>query len=277
MKLLLVDDERSALEELSCLCRGVSGAEVCAALTDPVQALDYAAREAVDVVFLDTCIAGSSGFELLERLRTLRPGLQAVFVTSHKEHALDAWQADACGYLLKPPGLEQVRRVLDKARRLQEREGLALVELRTFGRFDLFCGGETVVFKSRKAKELLALLTARQGGTVSMDLAIETLWEGEAYGDPVKVKLRKAVMNLRETLAPLGLLWMLNARRGLLWLECGGIRCDYFQLMAGDREAAHQFQGQFMMDYSWSEFYLPQVQHRVRVLLTRPKKTFHGL
>ncbi len=48
---------------------------------------------------------------------------------------------------------------------------------RTFGYFDLFVDERPVMFKSAKAKELLAVLVDRQGGTVTTDQIIGTLWE----------------------------------------------------------------------------------------------------
>lgn len=266
MNILLVDDEPLVLEELKYLCRGIDGATVRAAFTDPAQALDFAAHEPVDIAFLDIRLPGLSGLQLLRQLRLIHPTLQAVFVTAYEEYAMDAWREEACGYLLKPFGPDQVRRALDRARQLRISGGQDRVLLRTFGRFDLFHNGQAVTFRNRKARELLALLTVRWGGTVSMELAIESLWEGAPYADPVKVKYRKALMNLRETLAAHGLLWMLRSARGQLWLEPTGIECDYFRLLSGDREAALHFQGQFLLDYSWGEFYLPRVEQLAKAL-----------
>lgn len=261
MNILLVDSDPLALENLAHLCQDADRTSHPASFTDPALAVDYAVQHPVELVFLEMRLPGMTGPELLQKLRALHPALQAAFVAASEQYAMDAWRADACAFLLKPVSLTEVRQTLIKAHRLQLPVRLNRPELRTFGRFDLFCNGQAVKFKNRKAHELLALLTARWGGVVTIELAIERLWEGEAYTEPVKVKYRKAVMNLRETLAEHGLLWMLHSARGQLWLETQGVDCDYFRLLNGDAAALALFHGAFMSDYSWSEYYIPMLDH----------------
>ncbi|MBM6870318.1 response regulator [Pseudoflavonifractor phocaeensis] len=270
MKIILVDDEPLILEELEYLCAPLPGVEVVGAFTDPAQALACVRNQAVDFAFLDISMPGMSGLELLRSLRGVQRNLQAAFVTAYDQYALDAYRADACDYLLKPFGEAEVRHALDKARRLLGEDRLDRVEFRTFGRFDLFLNGRAVDFKSRKAKELLALLVLHKGGTVEMELAIETLWENEPFDDKVKVKFRKTCMSLRESLRARGLLWLLQSQRGRLNLECAGVECDYFRLLEGDRSAARQFHGALMSEYSWTEPYLPGLEAQARRLLEEP-------
>ena len=53
------------------------------------------------------------------------------------------------------------------------------VQIRTFGHFDLFVDGVTVLFHSEKAKELLALLADRRGGFLTAREAVSCLWEND--------------------------------------------------------------------------------------------------
>lgn len=269
MKIILVDDEPLILEELEYLCGDVPGVEIVGSFTDPAAALECVKHKAVDFAFLDISMHGMSGLELLHALHGVQQNLQAAFVTAYDQYALEAYREDACDYLLKPFGLEEVRHALEKARRLLGEDRLERVEFRTFGRFDLFLNGHAVDFKSRKAKELLALLVLHKGGTVEMELAIETLWENEPFEEKVKVKFRKTCMTLRESLKARGLLWLLHSQRGRLNLECTGVSCDYFRLLEGDVEAARQFHGELMSEYSWTEPYLPGLERLACRLLGR--------
>ena len=45
--------------------------------------------------------------------------------------------------------------------------------------------------------------------------------------------------------------------------------CDYFRLLEGDVEAARQFHGELMSEYSWTEPYLPGLERLARRLLGR--------
>lgn len=53
--------------------------------------------------------------------------------------------------------------------------------IRTFGYFDVFVNGSPILFRSEKAKELLALLVDRRGGYVSSSEAISILWKTNRF------------------------------------------------------------------------------------------------
>lgn len=260
MKIILVDDEALILDELEYLCGKIEGAEIVGSFQDPAKAVEYVRNNPVEFAFLDIQMPGITGLELLKKLRGYQKDLQAAFVTAYDQYALEAYRNDACDYLLKPFGLDELRHALEKGRRLCRPDtSKGKVEIRTFGRFDVMIEGRAIDFSSRKAKELLALLVARRGGMVETEYAIDLLWEEEPFGDRVKVKFRKALMNLRNTLKENGILWILKTQRGRLYLECGDIECDYFRLLDGERMAADQFTGEFLAEYSWGERYIPQM------------------
>lgn len=265
MKIILVDDELLILDELEYLCSQVKDVKVCGAFSNPLEALQYVREHAVDFAFLDIRMPGLTGLELLHRMREIRPQLQAAFVTAYDEYALEAYRNDVCDYLMKPFQMKEVEHALDKARRLLKDSGAdapqkPVVEIRTFGRFDIMKDGHALDFTSRKAKELLALLVSRRGGMVEMEYAVEMLWEDEPYSEKVKVKFRKALMNLRNTLKEHGLIDLIQVQRGRVYLDCRDIDCDYFRLLDGETEAARKFQGEFLSEYSWGEPYIPNLE-----------------
>lgn len=268
MRIILVDDEPLILEELRYLCKDMKDLYIGGSFSNPADALEYVRNHPVDFAFLDISMPGITGLELLGKMREIQKNIQAAFVTAYNQYALEAFRKDACDYLLKPFGPEEVEHALEKARRIlgMDREKEEAVEIRTFGRFDLFLNSRPVNFSSRKAKELLAFLVARKGGIVEMEFAIETLWENEPFDSRSKAKLRKALMNLRNTLREYGIPWLVHGERGRLWLEAEGVGCDYFRLLEGDQRAASQFQGEFMSEYSWSEPYLPALERQARAL-----------
>jgi len=75
----------------------------------------------VDAVFLDVQMPGLTGLQVLAGLDA--PPL-AIFVTAHAEHAVEAFDAEATDYLLKPVTAERLARALDRLRaRLALRQG----------------------------------------------------------------------------------------------------------------------------------------------------------
>src|ERR1700709_947116 len=99
MKALLIDDERMARSELRRLLAAHPEIAIVGEARNGNEALEQIASLSPDVVFLDVQMPGMSGFELLERLD--EPP-QVVFTTAFDKHALEAFDANALDYLLKP-------------------------------------------------------------------------------------------------------------------------------------------------------------------------------
>nr|WP_216654313.1 LytTR family DNA-binding domain-containing protein [Nocardioides sp. zg-DK7169] len=117
MRVLVVDDERPALDELSWLL--ARDPRVATVLTcDSATATLRTLRETeVDAVFLDIQMPGLSGLELAQVLARFRTPPPIVFVTAHEAYAVDAFELHAVDYVLKPVRAERlaeaVRRVAD--------------------------------------------------------------------------------------------------------------------------------------------------------------------
>lgn len=121
LRVLVVDDERPALDELAyLLAADARVAEVipCQSATEGLRTLRE--RE-VDCVFLDIQMPGLSGLELAEVLGHFKQPPPIVFVTAHEQHAVDAFDLHAVDYVLKPVRPERlaeaVRRVTSGADR----------------------------------------------------------------------------------------------------------------------------------------------------------------
>lgn len=119
LRVLVVDDERPALDELSYLLgrdARVRSVQTCGSATEALKVL----RETeVDAVFLDISMPGLTGLEMGQVLAQFRNPPAIVFVTAHDQHAVDAFDLAAVDYVLKPVREERlaeaVRRVVDSA------------------------------------------------------------------------------------------------------------------------------------------------------------------
>jgi DNA-binding LytR/AlgR family response regulator len=111
---LAVDDERPALDELGYLvarCRGVGEVVTVESSTE---ALRHLRQRHFDVVLLDIAMPGLDGLELASLLGQFSVPPAVVFVTAHEEHALQAFDVNASGYLLKPVSGARLAGVLDR-------------------------------------------------------------------------------------------------------------------------------------------------------------------
>jgi two-component system response regulator AlgR len=115
---LVVDDEAPARERLERLVGELSGWRVVERCGTGQEALGAVARVPPDVVLLDIRMPGMSGIETARHLNALESPPAVIFTTAYDEHALEAFQAQAIGYLLKPVRRERLEEALRHAARL---------------------------------------------------------------------------------------------------------------------------------------------------------------
>ena len=82
------------------------------------RALELAAELAPDVVVLDIRMPGISGLETAQHLNTFENPPAVIFATAYDEYAIEAFEASAVGYVLKPVRRERLNQALDLAERL---------------------------------------------------------------------------------------------------------------------------------------------------------------
>ena len=117
MKALLVDDEPLARERLRAMLGDIGGIDVVGEAGNGGEALEAVQRLAPDVVLLDIRMPGIDGLEAARHLAAFEAPPAVVFCTAYGDHALEAFEANAVDYLLKPVRAERLRAALDKARR----------------------------------------------------------------------------------------------------------------------------------------------------------------
>jgi len=116
LRVLVIDDERPALDELTFLLEHDERVGEVHATDSPTDALRLLQDLEVDTVFLDIQMPGLTGIELAHVLSRFKTPPAVVFVTAHDQHAVDAFELNAVDYVLKPVReqriVEAVRRVL---------------------------------------------------------------------------------------------------------------------------------------------------------------------
>lgn len=117
MKALIVDDEAPARSRLRGLVDQLPDWEVAGEAADGAEALRQAVSAAPDVVLLDIRMPGMDGLEAARHLAGLEHPPAVIFTTAFDHHALEAFEAAAVDYLLKPIRRERLEQALDRARR----------------------------------------------------------------------------------------------------------------------------------------------------------------
>lgn len=121
MKVMVVDDEQPARERLQQLLQDETGYECVGVAANGSEALSLAAKLLPDIVLLDIRMPGMDGIETAHHLNTMERPPAIVFTTAYDEYAIDAFDARAIGYVLKPVRRERLAGALDHASRLAPR------------------------------------------------------------------------------------------------------------------------------------------------------------
>jgi two-component system response regulator AlgR len=133
VKILIVDDEAPARDRLCRLLVESDEHEVVGEAANGEQALELAAGAVPDVVLLDIRMPGMDGIETAHHFNTFESPPAIIFTTAYDEYAIEAFDARAVGYVLKPVRRERLHRALEQAARLSnitlreiaERSGIA--------------------------------------------------------------------------------------------------------------------------------------------------------
>jgi two-component system, LytTR family, response regulator AlgR len=118
LKVLVVDDELPARERLRSLLAEIGDLEVIGEAVNGQEALAQAHELSPDVVLLDVRMPGMDGLETARHLTVLEEPPAVIFTTAYDQYAVEAFEAHAVGYLLKPVRKEQLAASLLRAGRL---------------------------------------------------------------------------------------------------------------------------------------------------------------
>lgn len=111
MKVLIVDDERLARNELRRMLKKFPEIEIAGEAANSDEAHDQILRVHPDLVFLDIQMPGGDGFQLLERLESVP---LVIFTTAFDKYALKAFEVSALDYLQKPIAPERLAAAIAK-------------------------------------------------------------------------------------------------------------------------------------------------------------------
>ncbi len=118
MKVLIVDDEKPARDRLRQILDDEDSYEVVGEAGNGQDAIALASEQNPDIVLLDIRMPGLDGIETAHHLNELEHAPAVVFTTAYDEYAVDAFEARAIGYVLKPVRRARLTAALAHASRL---------------------------------------------------------------------------------------------------------------------------------------------------------------
>lgn len=126
MRVLIVDDEAPARLRLLRVLQGMENVEVVGEAVNGEAALRQVVEHNPDLVLLDIRMPGMDGLECARHLAALATPPAVVFTTAYDRFAIDAFEAQAIDYLVKPVRRERLQAALERAQRPNAAQKAAL-------------------------------------------------------------------------------------------------------------------------------------------------------
>lgn len=120
MRVLVVDDEPPARSRLGRLVGELCPEADVTEATNGLDAIAQVEQSEPDVVLLDVRMPGMDGLEVARHIAALNTSPAVIFTTAFEAHALEAFDAEALDYLLKPVRRQRLERALARARTLRK-------------------------------------------------------------------------------------------------------------------------------------------------------------
>lgn len=248
MKVILIDDEPAMHLVVQRMLLNLANVEVAAVFSDTASAYAYLQMHEADLILLDISMPKETGLEFAARLRAEDRQIRLVFLTSHKEYALEAFDVYAFDYLVKPVVREKLHRtVLRILSELAAPEPVptlaqfpssaAGLTIRVFGGIEIRGAEEARgKWRSRKSAELFAYLLLRRGRYCSRDRLVDDLF-GSMPQKNAETYLNTTAYQLRKLLEGFGRKDMLASDNQHYGLEIGASDdVDLLSFEAGCRE-----------------------------------------
>jgi len=243
VKVILVDDEPAMHLILGKMLSKLPGVQVAGAFTDTESAFSFLRQHAdIELAFVDISMPGESGMDFATKLAT-DASLQIVFVTSHKEFALDAYELSVMDYLVKPVSQERLQQTIHRAlanRRWEDSPQLKIpvaapasdtIVITTLGDITVRGKSGRVKWISRKCTELFAYLLLYHGRRVPRSSLVKEIFGGMHQANAVNY-LNTTVYQLRKSLEPLGWKEAVRSENDGYALELKDAVIDYVEFKA---------------------------------------------
>lgn len=120
MKILIVDDEPLARERLLHLLTEINNTYLLIEAGNGIEAIEQVNREEPDIILMDIRMPGMSGLEATRHLMNIEQPPAIIFTTAYDEYALQAFEAQAVDYLLKPIRKERLEQALYSCSKLNK-------------------------------------------------------------------------------------------------------------------------------------------------------------
>jgi two-component system LytT family response regulator len=243
---MIIDDENGMHLIMKRMLAKVDEVEIVGSFLETKAAYSYLTNHDVDLIFMDINMPKESGLEFAGRLRENGRQMKIVFVTSHSEYSLHAFDVYAFDYIVKPVKQERLLHTIQRALSgmlsvtipTEQPSSSIRVMCNCLGGIELRNAQNVLVkWKTSKSAELFCYLLIHKGRLVSKAKIIEDI-----FGDmPPKnggTYLNTTVYQLRKLLDNYGLKGSLYSDSSHYALDLNQLQVDVLNFEEGCKQMA---------------------------------------
>ena len=124
IRTIIADDEALARQKLRVLLQTIPDVEIVGEAESPSEIADLVRTKNPHLLFLDICMPGMDGFDVITELSRNRNGIlpYIIITTAHDQYAVRAFEMQAADYLLKPFTAQRLHAAVQYARERMDNE-----------------------------------------------------------------------------------------------------------------------------------------------------------
>lgn len=126
MNVIILEIEPGSLNLLESMLMKIPHINIIKKYTDPILMMEEMECFIVDVLLLEVEMRPIHGLDISEEVKANCPHIDIVFMASNSKFALQAFDANAIDYLLKPVSLKRLQQTVQKIRRKKERFNIVM-------------------------------------------------------------------------------------------------------------------------------------------------------
>ncbi len=115
LRCITIDDEPLALQLISSYVREIPFLELVKSCTTLAGAAEVLSAGKIDLIFLDIVMPGQNGIQFM---KSFKQPPAVIFTTGHSKYAIEAFELNAMGYLMKPISFDHFLHVTERAYRI---------------------------------------------------------------------------------------------------------------------------------------------------------------
>ncbi|WP_438350253.1 response regulator [Paenibacillus sp. FA6] len=246
MKVVIIDDEKGMHIVMKRMLGKVDEVEIVGSFQETSAAYLFLTIQDVDLIFMDINMPKESGLEFAGRLRESGRQMKIVFVTSHKEYSLHAFDVYAFDYIVKPVNQERLYHTVQRALSempspigsVEQDSSSTRVLFNCLGGMEIRSAQNVLVkWKTSKSAELFGYLLMHKGRHVSRARIIEDMF-GEMPLKNGETYLNTTVYQLRKLLDNYGLKEIVHSYSSYYALDHNQVDVDFLRFEEGCKQMA---------------------------------------